>query len=390
MAGTLTDLTVAARLAGKAIARRLRSDIEPPPNLDDFTRGMGQLLETAPTGIIRDSAWLSMPASQPPWVSCGLHLEPGDEISYFIAGRAYANKALDIYVSPELQVWCRIGAQGPIFRGTRTTHSFRAETGGELYFGNYFPNDWADSSGNRKQDDAVYKEVSGELRILAIRWAGSAAEGLAALAGTGDYAGLLMSELQRLRHPPAAPEGWTYLWHLGPAEIFTKQPGEDGQACIHCRTHADVGILQRPVDLPLADDSEISWRWRVDELPIDLREDSVPSHDYLSIAVEFDNGRDITYYWSSQLPEGTGYDCPLPNWRGKEYHVVIRSGTGGLGEWLAERRNLMDDYRHYMGDPPARITRVWFIANSIFQRGTGECTYADIVLQSGGQKIQVL
>ena len=390
MTGALTDLAVAARLAGKALVRRLRSDIEPPPNLDDFTRGMQQLLDKASPGIIRDSAWLSMPASQPPWVSSGLHLEPGDEISYFIAGRAYANKALDIYVSPQLQVWCKIGTEGTIFRGTRSTHSFRAQTGGELCFGNYFPNDWADSTGTRKQDDSVYREVSGELKILAIRWAAGAQEGLAALAGTGDHEGLLTSELQRLQHPPTAPSGWTYLWHLGPAEIFREQPGEDRQPCIHCRTHADVGILQRPVDLPLAEDSEISWRWCVDKLPIDLREDSVPSHDYLSIAVEFDNGRDITYYWSSQLPEGTGYDCPLPNWRGKEYHVVIRSGTRGLGEWLTERRNLMEDYRHYMGEPPERITRVWFIANSIFQRGTGECTYADIVLQSGGKKIQVL
>ena len=41
--------------------------------------------------------------------------------------------------------------------------------------------------------------------------------------------------------------------------------------------------------------------------------------------MEFDNGRDITYYWSSKLPVGTGYDCPLPNWAGREFHVVVRS-----------------------------------------------------------------
>ena len=40
-------------------------------------------------------------------------------------------------------------------------------------------------------------------------------------------------------------------------------------------------------------------------LPGLLREDSVPSHDYLSIAVEFENGLDLTYYWSTALPVGT-------------------------------------------------------------------------------------
>ena len=115
----------------------------------------------------------------------------------------------------------------------------------------------------------------------------------------------------------------------------------------------------------------------------------MPSHDYLSIAVEFDNGRDITYYWSNSLEPGTGYDCPLPNWKGKEYHVVVRSGELGLGTWLNERRNLYEDYQFYMGEPPARIVKVWLIANSIFQRGDASCDYSDIVLTNsdGAHKI---
>ena len=38
MAGTLTDLTVAGKLAVRAVGRRLSSDIEGPPDLDDFVR----------------------------------------------------------------------------------------------------------------------------------------------------------------------------------------------------------------------------------------------------------------------------------------------------------------------------------------------------------------
>jgi len=106
--------------------------------------------------------------------------------------------------------------------------------------------------------------------------------------------------------------------------------------------------------------------------------------------VEFDNGRDITYYWSSELPVGTGYDCPLPNWKGKEFHVVVRSGPQGLGEWQAEQRNLYLDYRRYMGDPPARIVRVWLIANSVFQRGEGACDYAGITLHRRAGDVAVL
>ena len=254
-------------------------------------------------------------------------------------------------------------------------------------FGNYFPNDWADPQGKRVQDDACYRAMSGGICVVAIRWRGSAVEGLTALLQAGDPGGRISAELARIELGDTTPPGWHYLWHIGPAEIY-RHTG-NGSECIHCRTAADVGILQCDVDLPLDASSELSWRWRVQRLPSSLREGSVPSHDYLSIAVEFDNGRDITYYWSSTLPAGTGYDCPLPNWKGVEYHVVVRSGTRRLGEWLQERRNLHADYLHYMGEPPGRITRVWLIANSVFQRGEGECDYADIHLhhQSGATRV---
>ena len=136
-------------------------------------------------------------------------------------------------------------------------------------------------------------------------------------------------------------------------------------------------------------DTAIAWQWRVDELPSEFREDAVPSHDYLSIAIEFDNGRDITYYWSRSLPVGTGYDCPLPGWKGKEYHVVVRSGLEGLGAWHDEQRKLYEDYLVYMGEPPSRIVRVWLIANSVFQRRQGRCSWRGIKLSDAEAVVEL-
>lgn len=390
MAGVLTDLNVAGRLALRAVGRRMRADIEPPPDIEQFREDMEKLLSAAPAAAVRDYHWVSLPARQPPWMGSGVELAEGETVSYFAEGRVYANRFLDIYLNPALQVWCKLGPQGEVFRGTRSSHSFRAAHAGELMFGNYFPNDWADPQGARKQSDDVYREVTGEVMILIVRWLGDAREGLRALCETGDPGGRLGGELARLEQGDTTPPGWHYLWHLGPAEIYRHHLDDGGRECIACRTHADVGILQKDVDLPLSVDTEVSWRWCVQRLPATLREDTVPSHDYLSLAVEFDNGRDITYYWSSNLPVGTGYDCPLPNWAGKEFHVVVRCGDEGLGRWHDERRNLYDDYRRYMGTPPGRVVRVWLIANSIFQRGEGVCDYADISLCGAGETVQVL
>ena len=390
MAGLLADLSVAGKLALRTLGRRVRAKVESAPDVEKFRSEMDSLLSGLPGTVIRDYCWLDLSAQQPPWLGSGMQLNAGDEISYFSEGRVYASKFLDIYVKPSLQLWCKLGEQGEVFRGTRASHTFVAQNDGELLFGNYFPNDWKDPQGARKQDDKVYGDVSGELRILVIRWAGDSTESLRQLRAVGDSSGRVQAELDRIAQGDTTPPGWYYLWHLGPAEIYKTRSGESDKPCIHCHTNEDVGILQKDIDLPLERDTEISWRWCIERLPSRIREDSLPSHDYLSLAVEFDNGRDITYYWSATLPEGTGYDCPLPNWQGLEYHVVVRRGPSGLGDWLQERRNLFSDYEKYMGEPPARIVKVWLIANSIFQREPGECSYSDIVIYDGNSETPIL
>jgi hypothetical protein len=158
-----------------------------------------------------------------------------------------------------------------------------------------------------------------------------------------------------------------------------------------CDTRGDAGILQHPAALPLLPGTFLSWRWRVDSLPLDLREDSMPSHDYLSIAVEFDDGKDLTYLWSATLPVGTVFRCPLPAWKDKETHVVVRSGSAELGCWLDERRDVHEDYRRCIGGPARSVVRVWLIAISLFQRGHGRCEYSGIEFeQPDGHRLKVL
>jgi hypothetical protein len=367
--------------------------ITPPPDLKAFQVDMDDALACLPDGTITAHSWIFMPADEAPWRHSGIDLLPGNQVTYFAAGRVYGSRGLDFWVEPKFQIWSKIGDDGDIISATRNSHTITADRPGQLMFGNYFPNDWTDTKGSRLQDDAVYDGVDGETAILAVRWAGSAKDGLVALQSAGDPGGLASSEIERLTQGPTVPQGWHYLWSLGNSEIFRDCEAPGGAPAVCCDVHSDVGILQKDVDVPLTAQSEISWRWIVENLPSSIREDTIPTHDYLSIAVEFDNGWDITYYWSCSLKPGTGYVCPLPNWKDREFHVAIRSGQNGLGVWTDERRNLYDDYQHYMKDlgaPPTKIVRVWFIANSSFQRGVGKCAYSNIRLNNGDNELVVL
>ena len=83
------------------------------------------------------------------------------------------------------------------------------------------------------------------------------------------------------------------------------------------------------------------------------------------MAIEFDNGQDLTYLWSSCLPVGTSFRCPIPWWDKHETHIVRRSGQEGLGTWVEELQPIFDDYKTSVGGPwPSRIVGVWLIGVS--------------------------
>ncbi len=223
MPGALVDLSVAARLGLRELARRVRGQRAAAPDLGRFRAELERALARVPRELVAEHVWLELPASEPPWRDSGI---------------ALARRRGGRPTSPPGARWCRMrstsgwrrgrssgraSAPGPIRSSSRDSDTLRAEQAGRLYLGNYFPNDWKDASGARLQDDAVYAGVSGTLGILVVRWRGRAADGLAALAAAGDALGVVASERERLALGDPAPPGWRYLWHLGDAEIF--RPG---------------------------------------------------------------------------------------------------------------------------------------------------------------------
>jgi hypothetical protein len=387
------EIRVAAQLWMRVRRRSAAARAEPVGGEEAFRAELSRILAKAPPTIVRGYRFLRVPADRPPWLDTGIDLVEGEPLTWIATGRTYLSRALDIWAGPHFQLWARIGEDGTIFRGVRDAHSFAAPRSGRLFLASYFPGEWADPTGRLATDPGLYRKVSGGMLVLLVRWADGVAprDGLAALARAGDHLGLLAGELDRLSAPVEPPEGWRHLWFLGPSEVYSPGSAGDGRPCIRCDTEADVAILQKDAPLALTAGTRLRWRWKVDALPSELPEDTIPTHDYMSIAVEFDNGQDLTYYWSAKLPPGTIYRCPLPTWARKETHWVLRSGAAGLGQWHAEERPLLDDYRAAVGgDAPARIVRVWLIAVSVFQRQRGRCEWAGISLRDGDEAVVVL
>lgn len=333
-----------------------------------------------------------------PWMDTGMSLRSGDRFTVVLNGKRWLSKTYDLTFEPDLLTWMRIGAEGPIFRGIGSAQTVTAQQSGMLQFKLYpVAGRWLDSKGRYDGEPApVNPDASGGIDVAVIQWSRDAdiAQQLKQIEGQGNAPSWVTAAVARLDPATAAPTGWNYLWELGPAEIFREASvaSADGgpQRRIAMHAHNDVAILQKDAAITLTPDTKLQWQWKLDALPSAALEDSPLTHDYLSIAVEFDNGQDLTWFWSSGLPVGKSFRCPLAGWTQRETHVVARSGKEELGRWLREEKNILEDYKKAIGGPlPKRITRVWLIAVAVFKRGEGSGAIGDIRLSEGSKVMQV-
>lgn len=331
---------------------------------------------------------MTLPGDLPPWLDTGLAVSPGDEVTLLSEGRIVLSRELGLWSQPRFALWGRFGRDGILWNGTEDTTTQRADREGTLWLAT-LQGEWATRTGDLATPVEAYRGVGGALHVLAVRWRGAAREGLGAWAGAAPDAALVVAERERLAAPVPVPEGWDYLWFVGRSDVFRPER-IDGRPAIAVDASNDVGILRREIDFGLDPDTELGWSWRIDELPSREPEDQLLHHDYLSIALEFENGRDLTWLWSASLDPEKHFACPIPTWQARETHLVARSGAAGLGRWQREARRVRADYAAAIGEPPDRIVAVWLIALSLFQHGRGRGCFADVVLRGGGRTLQVL
>ncbi|HEY1101988.1 MAG TPA: DUF3047 domain-containing protein [Burkholderiaceae bacterium] len=363
---------------------------------DAFERQVKTALAPLAGKAIAGLKVLHLSADVGPWQDTGMQIQQGEQVTIVLDGQVWLSRQYQLTLEPYLQVWHRIGAKGQIARGARNTDTITAREAGTLQFKN-LPTRWLDRQGGYAGEPAaVNPDAGGGVNIALIRWTPgtNVAAELGKLAAQAGGPAWPAAERERLASPATAPAGWSYLWELGPADIFkTVAASADGGPTgprLGVHTHKDVAILQKEVRQALTPQTRLQWSWRVDALPAQGPENSPIHHDYLSIAVEFDNGQDLTYLWSRELPVGLSFRCPLEGWKDRETHIVARSGSGDLQKWLDESVNVWEDYQRAVGGPmPRQITKVWIIANSVFGRQTGAGQFGDIRLQTGTQTRKV-
>lgn len=323
------------------------------------------------------------------WIPTGLSLLPGGEATIVATGNIEIG--LPRPVEPKHTLWGRVGESGTIFQLASNYYSFVSEEAGQLYVA-FSPSGllWANRQGKWVEAFAQMPDAPLDIVIEAFAWNGSAAMGLADLLGTEDQKQLAEHALTVLKESKELPDGFDYLWYLSQSNVFSGFSEGDRKG-VHAATAGDFGIIKKSVDIPLTEATLINFEWLYKHLPALQSETDPANHDYLSIAVEFDNGQDITWMWSKDIPIETSFTCPLPEWQHRETHIVLQNGMAGLGEWHSHTRSIQADYANAVGGKfPARIVGIWIIGVSVFGGQQAEAYFANAVITDGDLRYDLM
>jgi hypothetical protein len=346
----------------------------------ELIEGVTALISKAKSPELREFRVIDLSGSELPWKDLGITLAKGQEVTFLLGGRVFLSREHDLWVEPGVAFHVRTRGARPMFNPMTNTGTMTATADGPLEMARGLV-EFQDDQGELAVPKEDYAKTDAQIYGVALIWRGKALAGLTSLLSHGDVCGVIAAEIARLQTPRKLPEGWHNFFMLGGGPVIFN---DIGNGAISCEPLKNAGILQRPVRIDLKPQTKLSWRWIVEELPSLLPEDQLTSHDYLSIAAEFDDGQDLTYFWSTSLPVGKAFRCPIPRWTPLESHMVVRSGREDLGKWVSDERDIYEDYKNHIGGTAKSVVNIWLLGVSLFQRRSGSCRFAEMQISQPG------
>ncbi len=165
----------------------------------------------------------------------------------------------------------------------------------------------------------------------------------------------------------------------------------EGAPAIEARGRGTASGLIRDVRFRVRDYPRLEWSWRVDQLPsgADIRTrsgDDVGASLFLVFGqpgILQPEPPTLVYAWTSAATPA-GNVVINPHHEGTVRTLVLRSGEANLAAWVAERRNLVEDFRLAFGrDPPEHAEAIALWSDSDQSNQDVRAYYGKVIASSG-------
>ena len=160
----------------------------------------------------------------------------------------------------------------------------------------------------------------------------------------------------------------------------------DGRQVLKAISKQSASGLVREIEVDLTKTPYMNWSWKVDSILSDVEETKKSGDDYAArVYVVISDGfffwqtRALSYVWASKQAKGSSW----PNaFTGKATMVAVESGEDSVGEWVEEKRNVLDDINNLLGIDATRIDAVAIMTDTDNSRQSATAYYGDIFFAS--------
>ncbi len=128
----------------------------------------------------------------------------------------------------------------------------------------------------------------------------------------------------------------------------------------------------------------LAWRWKVERVLTAGDAHTKAGDDYPArLYVVFPGWffpwtKSLNYIWANKLPAGSMVPNPFT---GNAMMIAVESGAGKAGEWVTERRNIVEDYRRAFGDAPPAVGAIALMTDTDNTGEVVQAWYDDIRLE---------
>jgi Protein of unknown function (DUF3047) len=161
---------------------------------------------------------------------------------------------------------------------------------------------------------------------------------------------------------------------------------ENGRTVLKAHSRHAASGLVRKLEIDPREYPRLRWSWKVEHTL--HREDATKkSGDDFAARVYvvfprtfFWQTRAINYVWSARMAKNSHVPNP---YTANSVTVAVESGDDKAGQWLAEERNIYEDYRNFFGEEPPKLGAVAVMTDTDNTGDEVTAWYGDIFLESG-------
>jgi hypothetical protein len=161
---------------------------------------------------------------------------------------------------------------------------------------------------------------------------------------------------------------------------------EDGQLCIKASSNASASGLYYTINYDTKEYPILMWRWKVDHTlskgdALRKAGDDYAARVYVVFpSWAFWRTKALNYIWANRLPQGEAVANPFTK---NAMMIAVESGARRTGQWLEERRNVLEDYRRYFGGDPPKVGAIAIMTDTDNTGEAASAWYGPITILSG-------